>query len=31
MNAALRDGAEPEESKSIPKNILIAMGVYNVC
>ena len=30
MNAALRDGAELEESKSIPTSILIITGVHNV-
>ena len=30
MNAALRDGAELEESKSICTSILIVMGVHNV-
>ena len=30
MNAALRDGAELEESKSYLKSILIITGVHNV-
>ena len=30
MNAALRDGAELEESKSISSNILIDLVIHNV-
>ena len=30
MNAALRDGAELEESKSFPTSILFISGVHNV-